>query len=102
MVIWIKSASFRYNLNNSFFVFGGTFSKPCFPGPIVNGLFNEIPVCTISAIGEQPCAAKAEHEDEGRGHVDPEVDDDDVGEDIDRVVAFKRILNTWKTYLIDI
>jgi hypothetical protein len=69
-------------------------SKPCFPGPIVNGLFNEIPVCTVSAIREKPCAAKAKHEDEGGGHVDPEVDHDDVGEDVDGVVAFKWIFNT--------
>lgn len=83
-----------YIIYDNFFFFSETFTKPCFPGPIVNGLLNEIPVRAVSAIGEQPCATKAEHEDERRCHVDPEVDNDDVGEDVDSVVALKRVFNT--------
>ena len=60
---------------------------PSFPSPIVNGFFDEVPVCAVLAVGEQPGAAESEHEDERGGDVDPEVDDDDVRKDVDGSVA---------------
>ena len=40
---------------------------------------------------EDLCAAEAEHEEEGGEDVDPEVDHDDHGEDVDRLVALLRV-----------
>ena len=37
---------------------------------------------------EDLCAAETEHEEEGGEDVDPEVDDDDHRENVDRLVAF--------------
>ena len=36
---------------------------PSFPSPIVNGFFDEVPVCAVLAVREEPGAAEAEHED---------------------------------------
>ena len=66
---------------------------PSFPSPIVNGFFDEVPVCAVLAVREEPGAAEAEHEDQRRRDVNPKVDDHDVWKDVDRAIALERIFD---------
>jgi hypothetical protein len=46
---------------------------PRFSRPIVDRLFDEVPVGAVLAVREEAGAAEAEHEEEGSGDVYPEV-----------------------------
>ena len=48
---------------------------------------HDVPIRAVSEEREDLCAAETEHEEEGGEDVDPEVDDDDHGEHVDRLVA---------------
>ena len=52
---------------------------------------HDVPICAVSEEREDFCAAETEHEEEGGEDVDPEVDDDDHGEDVDCLVALLRV-----------
>ena len=49
---------------------------------------HNVPIRAVSEEREDLCAAETEHEEEGGEDVDPEVDDDDHRENVDRLVAF--------------
>ena len=48
---------------------------------------HDVPIRAVSEEREDLCAAETEHEEEGGEDVDPEVDDNDHGEHVDRLVA---------------
>lgn len=62
-------------------------ADPDGPGPHLDGAGHDVPVGAVAQEGEHLGAAQAEHEQQRRKDVDPEVHNHGDGEDVDGLVA---------------